>query len=130
MPSTTPKPPIYQLKITLLGIEPAILRRIQVPSTLLLCCLHDAFQAVMGWTDSHLHQFEKGGKYWGVPEHHGYDDDIKVVDERKVPVAKVLLAEGDSLVYIYDFDDNWRHEVAPGEDRGFGCPDKADLPCR
>src|ERR1035441_5443349 len=67
MPTAKPKPFIYQLKITLLEIDPPIWRRIQVPSTIPLCCLHDALQAVLGWTDSHLHQFEKDGKYWGVP---------------------------------------------------------------
>jgi hypothetical protein len=60
-----PTPSIYQLKITLLEIEPPIWRRIQVPSTMPLCCLHDAIQAVMGWTDSHLHQFDKDGKPLG-----------------------------------------------------------------
>jgi hypothetical protein len=65
----------------------------------------------MGWTDSHLHKFERGGKHWGVPEHHEYDDDIEVVDESRVPVGKVLLAEGESLVYVYDFGANWWHEV-------------------
>jgi hypothetical protein len=64
----------------------------------------------MGWTDSHLHQFEKDGKYWGVPELYE-EDDVDVIDEGKTPLAKVLLAEGDSLVYVYDFGDDWRHEV-------------------
>ena len=63
MPTAKIKPSIYQLKITLLGIQPPIWRRILVPSTMPLCCLHDALQAVLGWTDSHLHQFEKDGKY-------------------------------------------------------------------
>ena len=57
MPTAKAKSSIYQLKITFLGIDPTIWRRIQVPSTIPLCCLHDAFQAVFGWTDSHLHQF-------------------------------------------------------------------------
>ena len=46
-----------------------------------LCCLHDALQAVFGWTDSHLHQFEKDGKYWGVPDDDGFDGDVEVRDE-------------------------------------------------
>ena len=104
------KPFIYDLKITLLGIEPPIWRRIQVPSTLLLCCLHDAFQAVMGWTDSHLHQFEKDVKNWGVPENDEFGD-LELIDEGKVPVGRVLKTEGDSMVYLYDFGDSWRHEV-------------------
>jgi hypothetical protein len=111
MPTAKPKPSIYELKITLLDIVPAIWRRIQVPSTIPLCCLHDALQAVFGWTDSHLHQFEKDGKYWGVPDDDGFEDDIEVIDESRVPVGKMLLAEGDSMIYIYDFGDNWRHEV-------------------
>ena len=111
MPTAKPKPFIYQLKITLLEINPPIWRRIQVPSTLPLCCLHDAFQAVMGWTDSHLHQFENDGKYWGDPANREFEDDIEIIDESKVSVAKLLLAEGEAMVYVYDYGDNWRHEV-------------------
>jgi hypothetical protein len=111
MPTARPKPSIYQLKITLLGIEPAIWRRMQVPSTIPLCCLHDAIQAVLGWTDSHVHQFEKDGKYWGVPDEEALDGDIEVIAEGNVPVSRVLRAEGDSMVYVYDFGDNWRHSV-------------------
>src|ERR1019366_2328863 len=98
-------PPIYELKITLIDIEPLIWRRIQVPATILLCCFHDALQAVFGWTDSHLHNFEKDGKYWGVPE---YDD---LIDESNVQLAKLLNAEGESMVYVYVFGTTWRHEV-------------------
>jgi hypothetical protein len=105
MPSTKAPPSIYQLKIALAEIRPPIWRRIQVPGTILLCCLHDALQAVFGWTDSHLHNFEKDGKYWGVPE---YDD---LIDESNVRLAQLLKAKGDSMVYVYDFGDNWRHDV-------------------
>jgi hypothetical protein len=110
MPATTAKPSVYNLKITLLGIKPPIWRRIQVPSTMLLCCMHDAFQAVIGWTDSHLHQFEKDGKYWGAPET-DESGDLELLDESKVPVGRVLKSEGDSMVYVYDFGDDWRHKV-------------------
>jgi len=110
MPVKKTAPLVYELRITLTGIDPPIWRLIQVPSTLLLCCLHDALQAVMGWTDSHLHQFEKDGRYWGDPESDEYGD-LKLVDESKVTVTKLLKAEGDALVYVYDFGDNWRHET-------------------
>jgi hypothetical protein len=66
MPSKKAPPPIYQLKITLIDIEPPIWRRIQVPCSIKMCCLHSAFQAVMGWKDSHLHEFEKDGRRWGT----------------------------------------------------------------
>ena len=102
---------MYQLKITLLEIDPPIWRRIQVPSTVPLCCLHDAIQAVMGWTDSHLHQFEKDGKYWGDSRNREFESDAEMIDEGKGSVGKMLLAEGDSLIYVYDFGDDWRHQV-------------------
>jgi hypothetical protein len=38
---------VYELRITLQEIRPRIWRLIQVPSTLRLCCLHDALQAVI-----------------------------------------------------------------------------------
>jgi hypothetical protein len=110
MPSKKAPPPVYRLKITLVGIEPPIWRQIQVPSTIRLCCLHDAFQAVMGWTDSHLHQFEKDGRNWGVPEYDEFDE-LDLIDESETPLGRVLKAEGDGLIYVYDFGDDWRHEV-------------------
>ncbi len=64
----------------------------------------------MGWTDSHLHHFEKDGKYWGVPEWDEYGD-LHLIDEKRVQLRKLLTAVGDSLVYVYDYGDDWRHEV-------------------
>jgi hypothetical protein len=97
---------MYQLKVTLVDTDPQIWRRIRVPSTIPLCCLHDALQAVMGWTNSHLHSFEKDGKSWGMSE---YDE---LLNEKNVPLSSLLQAKRDSLVYVYDFGDDWRHEVA------------------
>jgi Plasmid pRiA4b ORF-3-like protein len=102
---------VYEIKATLVGIEPPIWRRLQVPSTMLLCCLHDCLQALLGWTDSHLHQFERDGKVWSVPEWYK-DEDIKISNESRTPLNRVLKVEGDSIVYKYDFGDNWLHEVA------------------
>ena len=72
-----------------------------------LCCLHDAVQVVFGWTDTHLHHFEKYGEYWGVPDEEFEDR----ADESKVSVGKVLMGEGDWMRYTYDFGDNWRHRI-------------------
>jgi len=64
----------------------------------------------MGWTDSHLHQFAKDGTCWGVPESDEFGD-LELEDEKEVTVGSVLEAEGDSLIYEYDFGDGWRHKV-------------------
>ena len=110
MPSPKPSPSIYQLKITLTGIDPPIWRQLEVPGSIKLCCLHSAIQVVMGWTDSHLHQYEKAGKKWGIVQLQ-QDEEDDVLDEGDETLAEVLLAEGDSLLYEYDFGDCWRHEV-------------------
>lgn len=51
----------------------------------------------MGWTDSHLHQFEKDGKYWAVPDPDQFEGDTKIINESRVPLDAVLTAERDSL---------------------------------
>ncbi len=110
MPARHIPSPVYQLKITLLGTAPPIWRRLQVPSTIKLCCLHTAFQVAMGWTDSHVHEFEQDGKHWGVPEHDEFGEG-DLIDEGRSRIGSVLKAPGDSLTYVYDLGDGWRHEV-------------------
>ena len=53
---------IYLLKIQMLDIEPAIWRSFVAPASITLDRLHDVIQIVMGWTDSHLHEFTIGKK--------------------------------------------------------------------
>jgi Plasmid pRiA4b ORF-3-like protein len=48
MPSSKEAPSIFLLNITLVGFMPPVWRRIQVPNSIKLCCLHSAFQVVMG----------------------------------------------------------------------------------
>jgi hypothetical protein len=50
------------LRIELKEIKPAIWRRFIVPSDITLDRLHDIIQIVMGFNDSHLHEFVIGGK--------------------------------------------------------------------
>src|SRR5207244_1054633 len=86
---------VYELRITLQEIRPPIWRLVQVPDCLRLSSLHEALQTVIGWTDSHLHRFEKDGKHWGVPEPDG-DDGIKIIDESRTTIGAVLMTPGDS----------------------------------
>jgi len=115
------KPPSsgYQLKIALTGISPPIWRCIEVPGSIRMCCLHSAFQVVMGWTDNHLHQFERDGQNWGVPEWDELEE-FDLIDEGKTRLAEVLKTEGESMVYRYDFGDDWHHmilleKILPGD---------------
>jgi hypothetical protein len=64
----TPTPPeIYQIKVTLVGTDPPIWRRLLVPAQATLGQLHDVVQAAMGWDDDHLHEFSVGKERFGPP---------------------------------------------------------------
>jgi hypothetical protein len=106
-------PSLYQLRIALQNILPPVWRRIVVPGRLRLNCLHDTLQIVMGWTDSHLHQFEKDGAVYSVPCPESEQDPefAHVIDSSRIRLDQLLTNEGDSLIYLYDFGDGWRHEV-------------------
>jgi hypothetical protein len=97
-----------QLKITLSGSKPSIWRRLQVPDNIKLNRLHEVFQVVMGWTDSHLHQFHGEDGVYTVPDE---DSDPEDYDERKYTLHDIALCEKDEFVYEYDFGDCWEHEV-------------------
>ena len=80
----SPRSMVHELTITLLGVEPPVWRRVQVRSDATLSRVHGDIQAVMGWTNSHLHQFEIGDLRYGSPD----PDDVPmfgdpVHDERK-----------------------------------------------
>lgn len=112
MGSTKPTSSL-QLKVTLCDVKPPIWRRILVPDTVTLGQFHDVLQIVMGWTDSHLHQFIMGRAVYGVlDEHH---DDLRfgrsIKDENKAMLSMLLSNENDSLIYEYDFGDGWQHKV-------------------
>lgn len=97
----------YELKVTLMHTEPPIWRRVRVPGSVRLPQLHAVIQTAMGWTDSHLHEFEIDGMRYGNPDpNYGGG----VISETKVKLAEVA-GEGDRLEYTYDFGDGWLHEV-------------------
>ncbi len=102
---------LYQLKITLDGVEPEIWRRVLVSENLSLAKLHDVVQAVMGWWNSHLHQFIYKEVYYLNPAWMDDFGDIKAKDERRVKVKNLKLKEGDFFVYEYDFGDSWQHVI-------------------
>ena len=105
---------LYQFKITLKGIKPAIWRRIQVKDCT-LDKLHEHIQTAMGWTNSHLHQFEIGGVRYGDPEliYEGWEDEEPPVNSLRTKVSKIVPADGKRFrfKYEYDFGDGWEHEV-------------------
>lgn len=104
---------LFQFKITLDGIEPPIWRRIQVQDCT-LDKLHEHIQTSMGWTNSHLHQFEIKGERYGDPEllNDGFDD-FDCEDSTTTMIGDILPKTGERFTfkYEYDFGDSWEHEV-------------------
>ena len=100
---------IARLKVTLEDVEPTVMRRLDVPLKIRLDRLHLVLQAAMGWTNSHLYEFQAGDVGWGVP-----DPDF---DDGPLPAAKTTLADvvedtgARTIHYLYDFGDGWDHAV-------------------
>lgn len=100
---------IYQLKIGLSGAKPPIWRRLLIVNTVPLPVFHTVLQIVMGWEDSHLHQFVTGGNYYRTPD---LDDSFsETLNESRYKLSQLLKKEKDSLIYEYDFGDSWEHKV-------------------
>ena len=100
---------IYQLKVSLKGAKPPIWRRFLVDSSVKLPKLHETLQIVMGWTDTHLHQFVVGELIYGVPDPEWGFEEIQ--NEKNIRLDKLLKNEKDTLVYEYDFGDGWKHKI-------------------
>jgi len=98
----------FQLKITLNYIKPAIWRRFIIDSNIKLPDLHKVIQTVMGWTNSHLHQFINDDKFYSEPDEDSFTENI---DYRKIKLSHILFKEKQSIIYEYDFGDGWEHEI-------------------
>ena len=99
---------IFRLKVTLRGSKPPIWRRFLVPNDITLKRLHYSLQAVMGWTDSHQHQFEARGVWYGTPDR---EFGVGRVNESKTTLGQVLRRPKDRMTYEYDFGDGWLHDI-------------------
>jgi len=76
--------------------------------------LHDVLQVVMGWEDSHLHQFIIRGAYYGPqdPDDMDWDMETETEDEEDILISKIAnMGRKVRFTYEYDFGDSWEHEI-------------------
>src|SRR5439155_9018034 len=99
---------VYVVKVTLLGTRPPIWRRILVPRDIRLQHLHRTLQTVMGWTNSHLHQFVVQRQRISDPRSRV---GTKVANENRTRLGELIWTAGARLLYEYDFGDGWQHEL-------------------
>ncbi len=113
---TPPRLKAITLRIELLDVTPLVWRRVLVSNQWTLASLHRYLQWVMGWTDSHAHEFQVGegvvAPDWWIHEIGG-DTDTPYRDERRVSVAAVVaeLGAGGEFEYRYDMGDGWQHRL-------------------
>lgn len=101
---------IARVRISLKEIEPEIWRLVAVPLGLNLKGLHDVIQAVFGWQDYHLFEFQVGEKLYGLPD--PPEDYGRKVMHAKLVKLEALVGKGiRSFDYVYDFGDDWEHRV-------------------
>ena len=121
-----------QLKIQLRNItKPPVWRRILIPSDITFLELHYIIQAAFGWYNEHLFKFQHRpyDREWTVEipedngEHQSSGEDFlgmmgmfgfgpEQKDARTTKVWSFLKPKHlDKFVYIYDFGDDWVHDI-------------------
>ncbi|MBL4640808.1 MAG: hypothetical protein JKX86_03230 [Verrucomicrobiales bacterium] len=103
------------VSVDLLDVPVIVSRRILVPSTVNLEQLHGVIQIAMGWENGHLFSFEIENmpdiEYVGRFDEQSSDDDHQILKAADMSVRQLLEGNNSSLVYRYDFGDDWRHRV-------------------
>src|SRR5207248_4380518 len=100
---------VFQLRISLIDIVPAIWRRVVIPQDVKLARLHEIIQITMGWSDRHLHQFKVGDARFAEPS--GEDYEPLPIDYSDVSLNQITRYPGSRCVYEYDFGDSWEHLI-------------------
>ena len=112
---------IYQLHISLIGSKPKIWRRVLIQSDMLLSDFHKVIQTSMGWTNSHLHLFNKSEVCYSEKTPGDYTwEEMGHVDYQGIKVSDLLTHEEEKILYEYDYGDGWKHDIIlekilPGE---------------
>ena len=115
-PYPEPANVVYRFGVHLRATDPPIWRLIDVPAEYRFWDLHVAIQDAMGWFDYHLHEFSiiapDSGKpvTIGIRDDSGYHDDV--LPDSECAIADYFRSPGDQATYIYDFGDDWQHELA------------------
>jgi Plasmid pRiA4b ORF-3-like protein len=105
------------LRVELKDIEPLIWRRIVVSNQWTFATLHSYLQWVMGWQDSHAHEFRVSERCiapdWWIQEIGLDGGAASYQDERRISIASVAreLNTGGEFEYHYDMGDGWVHRI-------------------
>ena len=99
-----------RLRITLLYLDPAPWREIEVPLSMTFKGLHDSIQAAFQWFDQHLWEFDVDGRRYGLPFDDGFGGE-RVYKADAARLTKLRDAGIEECLYTYDMGDNWEHMI-------------------
>ena len=102
--------PIYRIKVGLRGTKPPIWRRLELPADTGLAALDRIIRTAFGWSGDHMHIFQTPYGDFGVA-----DRELDHRAEGPVTLEQVAPATGDRLRYVYDFGDDWAHDIVVEE---------------
>ena len=105
------RPATYVVHVSVVESEPPIWRRLELDSRLDLRTVHRVLQAVMGWSDSHLHEFTTSRSRDRLLADSEVEEGMDGTPERDVRLDEVLADVGDAVGYLYDFGDAWDHDL-------------------
>jgi len=104
------RPPetVLTLRLSVVGAQPRVWRRLLVRESMWLSRLHDSIQVVFDWFDYQTHAFALDDLKFGNPVKR---DDIVIEDDRDVTLAELDLSHRERFMYEYHFGEGWQVEV-------------------
>jgi hypothetical protein len=102
---------IAVLRIEMLDIEPLIWRRVAVRTSMSLKALQGVIQAVMGWLDYHLWEFEANERKYGMLLPSDPEWNARIKNAAKTKLSALLAVGVREIEYVYDMGDNWQHRI-------------------
>lgn len=103
----------YEFRIQIKGIsKPPVWRRLKVPHNFSFHQFHLAIQNAFGWSNCHLHEFSEHGygSDYSIGSPHEMCEDNEL-NSGKVKIKNVFEKVGERFIYIYDFGDDWTHQI-------------------
>jgi hypothetical protein len=102
-----PMTDIARLRVEIEEVEPAVIRRLEVPLDIRLDQLNVVLQVAIGWQNCHPYEFRRGDTVYGLVSSQN--------EVNPLPAEKATLADlaklGDSFDYDYVFGDDWQHTL-------------------
>ena len=98
---------IARLRVEIEEIEPAVIRRIDVPLDIRLDQLNVSLQVAIGWQNCHPFEFRHGDTVYGLVSS---QNEVNPLSAEKATLAD-LVKLGSTFDYDYVFGDDWQHTL-------------------